>query len=95
MTPVNKAFHRWLAAEQDVHDANNLLLWAIRSGEPAFEEQQLKVVKQLRVDASTLLRDYLRVIAAHTVTVGSRKLPTSSAPSVNEHLQEVLPADRT
>lgn len=81
MTPVNKAFHRWLAAEQDVHDANNLLLWAIRSGEPAFEEQQLKVVKQLRVDASTLLRDYLRVIAAHTVPVGRASFPPVRPPA--------------
>lgn len=64
MTPVTAAYCRWIAAEQDVHDAQQLLLWAIHAWEPVLEAQQKKVVSTLRAEASLALGEYLRVMCS-------------------------------
>lgn len=62
MSLVSKAFARWLAAEQDVHDATHLMLYHLRAGEAHEAKAQQDVVSQLRHDAGVLLRDYLHVM---------------------------------
>lgn len=66
MPAVTFAFNRWLAAEQDVHDANLLLIDAARRHDLPLLLAQQNCVSRLRRDASRCLSDYLEEAAQHT-----------------------------
>jgi hypothetical protein len=61
LTPVSIAFHRWIAAEEDVVDASRLLQ-SLREGDGAHAAEQQAVVIQLRSDADIFLREYMYVL---------------------------------
>lgn len=62
MHTVAFAFHRWLNAEQDVHDANLLLINALYTHDQRFQMAQQTCVSRLRQDAARCLRDYLEEV---------------------------------
>lgn len=75
MTPVTTAFHRWLAAEQDASEATHLLLSMVMEGNSSEVAAQQTVVRRLRQDAHTLLREYLNAVQSASARLGYVKIP--------------------
>lgn len=75
LSPVSIAFHRWIAAEEDVVDASRLLQSLLREGGTASAADQQAVVIQLRSDADILLREYLYVLQCEAYEFPQSELP--------------------
>lgn len=72
MTTGTAAFVRWLAAEQDVKDATQLLRWSISSPAVLYQPEQAVVVTLLRQEASALLQTYLNRVEAEALVLDWR-----------------------
>lgn len=72
MTTRTADFERWLAAEQDVKDATQLLRWSISSPAMLYQSEQALVVTLLRQEASALLQKYLNRVEAEALLLDCR-----------------------
>ncbi|MFN9476142.1 hypothetical protein [Acidovorax sp.] len=73
MTSASDAFHPWLASEEDVRDANALLMYYVRADDHEAQPGQLAVVHLLRAEASKLLLQYLAVMKDETARLDHRE----------------------
>lgn len=76
MTVVSSAFRRWLAAQEDVRDANALLMFYIRTADVASQPGQARVTRILQDDVDNALTIYLK--ANETVAQGEVRLCTAA-----------------